>query len=87
MNKNTDANIISEIANLQAKIFQLNNLLVLAPYKDVNIFFYGNSTFLALTQDLLPFNLNIELNLLLTDSITCYEERIKDLENQLTLNV
>jgi hypothetical protein len=87
MNKNADANIISEIANLQAKIFQLNNLLVLAPYKDVNIFFYGTSTFLALTQDLLPFNLNIELNLLLTDSITCYEERIKDLETQLTLNV
>ena len=87
MNKNTDANIISEIANLQAKIYQLNNLLVLAPYKDVNIFFYGTSTFLSLTQDLLPFNLNIELNLLLIDSITCYEERIKDLENQLTLNV
>ena len=87
MIKKTDANIISEIANLQAKKIQLTTLLMLAPYKDVNIFFYGSDKFLAMDQSLLPFNLNIELNLILTDSIICYEERIKDLENQLTLNL
>lgn len=86
MIKKTDANIISEIANLQAKKIQVTTLLMLAPYKDVNIFCYGSDKFLALNQELLPFNLNIEINLLLSESITCYEQMIKDLENQLTLN-
>lgn len=85
MIKKTDANIISEMANLQAKKLQLENLLHLVPFTDVNIFFYGQEKFLALTQNSLPFSLNVELNLLISESITCYEQRIQDLENQLKL--
>jgi hypothetical protein len=83
MNKKITTQLLGEIADLQAKKNRLEHLMQLAPYRDINIFFYGSDKFLAINQSDMPFNLNIELHMLLTESITHYEHMINNLEYQL----
>jgi hypothetical protein len=83
MNKKNDADILRQVANLQAQILKCQNLLKLAPYSEVNIFFYAKELFCSIDQAMLPFNLGIEIDLLLRESINYYEQKIYDLENQL----
>jgi len=83
MTKRNDAEIISQLANYQAKILQIENLLKLAPYSEVNIFFYAKEMFCSVDQSMLPFNLGIEIDLLLRESINYYEQKIEDCNAQL----
>ena len=83
MTKRNDADIISLLANYQAKILQIENLLKLAPYSEVNIFFYAKEMFCSVDQSMLPFNLGIEIDLLLRESINYYEQKIEDTNAQL----
>ena len=83
MTKRNDADIISQLANYQAKILQIENLLKLAPYSEVNIFFYAKELFCSVDQSMLPFNLGIEIDLLLRESINYYEQKIEDTNAQL----
>jgi hypothetical protein len=83
MTKRNDADIISQLANYQAKILQIENLLKLAPYSEVNIFFYAKEMFCSVDQSMLPFNLGIEIDLLLSESINYYEQKIEDCNAQL----
>jgi len=83
MTKRNDADIISQLANYQAKILQIENLLKLAPYSEVNIFFYAKEMFCSVDQSMLPFNLGIEIDLLLRESINYYEQKIEDCNAQL----
>lgn len=83
MTKRNDADIISQLANYQAKILQIENLLKLAPYSEVNIFFYAKEMFCSVDQSMLPFNLGIEIDLLLRESINYYEQKIEDTNAQL----
>ena len=83
MTKRNDADIISKLANYQAKILKIENLLKLAPYSEVNIFFYAKEMFCSVDQSMLPFNLGIEIDLLLRESINYYEQKIEDTNAQL----
>jgi len=83
MTKRNDAELISQLANYQAKILQIENLLKLAPYSEVNIFFYAKEMFCSVDQSMLPFNLGIEIDLLLRESINYYEQKIEDCNAQL----
>ena len=83
MTKRNDADIISQLANYQAKILKIENLLKLAPYSEVNIFFYAKEMFCSVDQSMLPFNLGIEIDLLLRESINYYEQKIEDTNAQL----
>lgn len=83
MKKRNDAEIISQLANYQAKILKIENLLKLAPYSEVNIFFYAKELFCSIDQAMLPFNLGIEIDLLLKESINYYEQKIEDCNAQL----
>ncbi len=83
MTKRNDAEIISKLANYQAKILKIENLLKLAPYSEVNIFFYAKEMFCSVDQSMLPFNLGIEIDLLLRESINYYEQKIEDCNAQL----
>jgi hypothetical protein len=83
MTKRNDAEIISQLANYQAKILKIENLLKLAPYSEVNIFFYAKEMFCSVDQSMLPFNLGIEIDLLLRESINYYEQKIEDCNAQL----
>jgi hypothetical protein len=83
MNKKTDGQLITDLANYQAKILKIENLLKLAPYSEVNIFFYAKELFCSIDQAMLPFNLGIEIDLLLRESINYYEQKIEDTNAQL----
>ena len=83
MNKKTDGQLITDLANYQAKILKIENLLKLAPYSEVNIFFYAKEMFCSVDQSMLPFNLGIEIDLLLRESINYYEQKIEDTNAQL----
>ena len=83
MNKNNDADILRQVANLQAQILKCQNLLKLAPFSEVNIFFYAKEMFCSMDQSMIPFTLSVEIDLLLRESINYYEQKIYDLENQL----
>ena len=83
MQRKNDAELISQLANYQAKILKIENLLKLAPFKEVNIFFYASEMFCSVDQSMLPFNLGIEIDLLLRESINYYEQKIEDTNAQL----
>jgi len=83
MTKRNDADILREVANLQAQIIKCQNLLKLAPFSEVNIFFYAKEMFCSLDQSMIPFTLSVEIDLLLRESINYYDQKIYDLENQL----
>jgi hypothetical protein len=83
MNKNNDADILRQVANLQAQILKCQNLLKLAPFSEVNIFFYAKEMFCSMDQSMIPFTLSAEIDLLLRESINYYEQKIYDLENEL----
>lgn len=76
----TNARILGEIANLQAKVNHLKNLLAFKPFKKGTFFFYGNDgTFIGLEQSHLPFDMGTELEILLNESITWYQDQIIEL--------
>ena len=83
MTQKNDAQKLGLIANYQAKILKLENLLKLAPYSEVNVFFYAKEMFCSISQDMLPFSLGTEIDLLLRESVTYYEQKIYDIETDL----
>lgn len=77
-----NARTLGEIAVLQAKINRLKDLLPLLPFKKVNFFFYGtNGVFVGLDQSMLPFDMGIEIGILIEASIEHYENQLKELKN------
>jgi hypothetical protein len=82
MTLNTDAHILSKIQALQIKIQRLEALQTLAPFEQCNFFFYGSGgKFLAVNENDVPFDLAIEIKILIDAAIDYYQDEIKSLSN------
>lgn len=82
MHLTTDSKILGEIASLQHKILKLEALRDLAPFEQCHFFFYSSSgRFLSLNENDVPFDLAIEIRILIDASIDHYQFEIKRLEN------
>jgi len=82
MHLKTDSKILGEIASLQSKILRLEALRDLAPFEQCNFFFYSSSgKFLSVNENDVPFDLAIEIRILLDASLDHYQFEIKRLEN------
>ena len=84
MTQLTDAQILCNIADLQAKKKRLTDLLALMPFKTPTFFFYGkDGTFISLDQSLTPFDLAIEMGILLEASADYLQNQIIEQSNLL----
>jgi len=82
MTFNTDQKILGQIASAQSKIQRLETLRSLAPFEQCNFFFYGSGgKFLSINENDTPFDLAIEMRILIDASIEHYENEIKSLSN------
>jgi len=82
MTLNTDTHVLSKIQVLQTKIQRLEALQCLAPFEQSNFFFYGSDgKFLAINENDVPFDLAIEIKILIDAAIDYYENEIKLLSN------
>jgi hypothetical protein len=82
MTFNTDTKILGQIASAQSKIQRLEALRSLAPFEQCTFFFYGfGGKFLSINENDTPFDLAIEMRILIDASIEYYENEIKSLEN------
>jgi hypothetical protein len=82
MTFNTDTKILGQIASAQSKIQRLEALRSLAPYDQCTFFFYGSGgKFLSINENDVPFNLAIEMRILIDAAIEHYEDEIKALSN------
>tara|TARA_R110002126_G_C10413867_1_gene496834 strand:+ start:1016 stop:1273 length:258 start_codon:yes stop_codon:yes gene_type:complete len=82
MTYNTDTKILGKIAAAQSKIQRLESLRSLAPYEQCTFFFYGSSgKFLSINENDVPFDLAIEMRILIDASIEHYEDEIQSLSN------
>lgn len=82
MQLTTNAAVLSQIANLQSKILRIQALRALAPFEQVNFFFYSSSgKFLSINENDVPFSLSIEIGLILDASLDHYNIEMKTLEN------
>jgi len=82
MTLNTDQKILGQIAAAQSKIQRLEALRSLAPYDQCHFFFYGSGgKFLSINENDVPFNLAIEMRILIDAAIDHYEDEIKSLSN------
>jgi hypothetical protein len=82
MHLKTDSKILGEIAILQSKILRLEALRDLTPFEQCTFFFYSRSgKFLSLNENDVPFDLAIEIRILLDASLEHYQFEIKRLEN------
>lgn len=88
MHLKTDSKILGEIASLQHKILRLEALRDLAPFEQCHFFFYSRSgKFLSLNENDVPFDLAIEIRILIDASIDHYQFEIKRLENSFQCDV
>jgi len=79
-----NARIMREMAELQAKQNRLQDLKALMPYEKATFFFYGKEgTFISIDQSMLPFDMTIEMGILIESSIDYLTHQIKDLSEKL----
>jgi hypothetical protein len=79
-----NARIMRQMAELQAKKNRLQDLWALRPFKKATFFFYAkDETFISLDQTMLPFDMTIEMAVLIESSIEFLDYQIKELSNQL----
>lgn len=72
------------IQYLETKVARLKAILALAPFKNVNFFYYGsNGSFVGIDQSMFAIDISNEMKLLLEESIEIFENDINQLKDSL----